>query len=446
MRRIILSMLVLALSVTTMVAQTGMDAFKQAKKSFDTYKLNGDVEALAEAASLIAASMDDSEVAGDPKALLEAGDIYKEVIIQYVQARVLDPQNTTRGVDLPATKAAKAYLKAYEATDKKGPKKAALKGLSEIMANITNEGIYYIQDGTKNESFYGKSYEAFSTNLMVADFLEANGGEVLADPATMMQDKYYGGLGAMLAGDMENAQPLFEELMEAGHKESGIYDGLFKIYSDKNMDDKAEMVLNKGRELFPEEPSLLFSEINFLLKQDRLDELTGKLDQAIAKEPDNMSLYATLAQVYENLYKQSTEAGDEEAALKYYEQAQREYNRGLEKDPSSARMIYGLGAMIYNRGAAMSQELVELGNDFSKEGQKKYEALKVEVDAEFAKALPFFQKAEMADPNDVNTLIALKEMYARQDEYEISGEFKTRIETIQGGGKVAKSYFAEKGM
>ena len=109
-------------------------------------------------------------------------------------------------------------------------------------------------------------------------------------------------------------------------------------------------------------------------------------------------------------------------------------------------MIYGLGAMIYNRGALMSQELEELGDDFSKEGQKKYDALKTEVDAEFAKALPYFQKAEMADPGDVNTLIALKEMYARDSQYEVSGEFKKRIETIQGGGKVDTSYFKENGM
>ena len=52
----------------------------------------------------------------------------------------------------------------------------------------------------------------------------------------------------------------------------------------------------------------------------------------------------------------------------------------------------------------------------------------------------------MADPNDLNTLIALKEMYARNSEYEISGEFKTRIEKVQNKEKIEKSYFKEKGM
>ena len=52
----------------------------------------------------------------------------------------------------------------------------------------------------------------------------------------------------------------------------------------------------------------------------------------------------------------------------------------------------------------------------------------------------------MADPNDVNTLIALKEMYARQDKYDVSDEFKKRLETIQAGDKVDGSYFEQNGM
>lgn len=446
MHKIMLAMAVMLLSVTSLVAQTGEDALKKAKKSFDTYALNGDAEVLSEAISMVEVAMEDATVAADPKALIEAGDIYKEAITQYVNRRVLDANSTTRVVDMPAVKSAEAYMAAYEKAEKKGDKKSALKGLSELQGNLTNEGIYAIQDGSTDASLYGKSYTAFATNLKVTEFLRANGGEVLLDDDAITKDKYFGGLAAVLGKDFDSAQPLFEELYADNYDDAGIYDGLFRIYSEKGMKDKAGEILAAGRERYPEENSLLFNEINFLLAEGRLDELTGKLDEAIKAEPDNMSLYATLAQVYEQLYKSSTEAGDMEKATEYFNKAEAEYNRGLAKDPTSAKMIYGLGAMIYNRGAAMSQELVELGNDFSKEGQKKYEELKTTVDAEFAKALPFFQKAEMADPNDVNTLIALKEMYARQDEYEVSTEFKNRIETIQKGEKVSNSYFKENGM
>lgn len=38
-------------------------------------------------------------------------------------------------------------------------------------------------------------------------------------------------------------------------------------------------------------------------------------------------------------------------------------------------------------------------------------------------------------------LIALKEIYAKKDQLDLSKEFKTRLELVQGGGKNDKSYF-----
>jgi hypothetical protein len=84
-----------------------------------------------------------------------------------------------------------------------------------------------------------------------------------------------------------------------------------------------------------------------------------------------------------------------------------------------------------------------LESDFSKEGQKKYEAAEKLMISEFDKALPYFKKAESINANDQNTLIALKEIFAKKNDMKMSGEFKSRLETVQGGGKNAKSYFTE---
>ena len=89
----------------------------------------------------------------------------------------------------------------------------------------------------------------------------------------------------------------------------------------------------------------------------------------------------------------------------------------------------------------MTKQMNALSDDYSKEGLKKYEALKTKVLAEFELALPHFQKAESIDPNDTNTLIALKEIYARLNQVELSAEFKTRLEKVQDGGKNEMPYF-----
>ncbi len=444
MRKLFLSMLVLLLSVTTVMAQTAEEALKGAKKAFDSYSLNQDATKLTEAVDMINKVMANEDMKSNSKALVEAGDIYSAAINTYVIARSTGIGEATFLVETPAVKAAKAFMMAFEKSDpKKGKKdrKAAIKGLQLLQGNLSNEGIYAIQD--KN---FKNSLMAFQTSVMAHEFLGKNGGESSITPEALMDEKYYGGLSAILLEEFDTAEPMFKALYEAKYDDAAVYDGLYKIYDAKGDKENALKVLQEGREAFPDENSLLFTEINYYLAENKLDQLTGKLEEAIAKEPENVSLYATLGQVYEKLYTSNKEEGNDAAAEDYFAKAQGKYEEGLTKDPDAARLIYALGAMIYNRGAAMSQQLVELDSDFSKEGQKKYAALKEKVDAEFNKALPYFQKAEMSDPNDLNTLIALKEMYARNSEYEVSNEFKARIEKVQAKEKIEMSYFKEKGM
>ena len=447
MRKFFLSMLVLFVSAASLVAQDGETAYKSAKKAFDSYGLSSDATKLTEAVDMINKAMMDDATKGDAKVLVEAGDIYAEAAKNYIVSRstnLTDPAATEKLVEAPGVKAAKAYMKAYEMADpKKGKKyrKAAIKGLEGLQSNLSNEGIYAIQD--KN---FEESMTAFNTSVMLHEFLQANDGTSAMDDSKLNDEKYYAGLSAILLEDYATAKPLFVALHEAKYDDAAIYDGLYKIYDAEGDKANAFKILEEGRAAFPNENSLLFTEINYYLAEKKLDVLTGKLDEAITKEPDNISLYATLGQVYEQLYNQANTDGDADKATEYYAKAQEKYEAGLAKDPNAARLIYALGAMIYNRGAAMSQQLVELGNDFSKEGQKKYEALKGKVDAEFEKALPYFQKAEMADPGDMNTLIALKEMYARTEDYDTSNAFKARIEKLQAGEQIEKSYFKEKGM
>jgi len=83
----------------------------------------------------------------------------------------------------------------------------------------------------------------------------------------------------------------------------------------------------------------------------------------------------------------------------------------------------------------------ELANDYSAAGTEKFNAKKKEVEAIFDTALPYFKSVEKLDPNDRNTLIALKEIYARKNEFEMSNEFKDRLDRVESGGTNEASYF-----
>ena len=443
MRNFFLSALVALLAVSTAFAQSGEDRMKEASKAYDNYNTSRDAVKLQEAVDAVMIAMEDPTVQADYKAYLEAGDIYAAAINQYVQDRTLANNEPIQPmVARAAATAADYYMKAYNMSDKKSGKKAALDGLQTLQGNISNEGIYAIQD--KN---YEDSYEAFNKSVQVHEFLTQNDGEsAFAEDETKLNDeRYYAALSAVLNENYDAAEPLFLALYEGDYSDVGLYDGLYKVYSGKGDMDQASKYLEEGREKFPDETQLLFTEINYYLAQGKLDELTGKLEEAIAAEPENVSLYSTLGSVYDQLY-QTKRAEEPEAAAGYFDQAKANYEKGLEIEPDNASLIYSLGALYYNRAATMTNDLVELGNDFSKEGQAKYEELEKEINTEFDTAFPYFQKAEKTDPNNLNTLNALKEIFARRDNYDASNEMKARIERVQAGETIEKSYFEEQGM
>ena len=100
-----------------------------------------------------------------------------------------------------------------------------------------------------------------------------------------------------------------------------------------------------------------------------------------------------------------------------------------------------MGALYYNKAAVLTKELIELESDYTKAGIAKYNQKKEEVFSWFDKGLPYFQKAENLDPNDMSTLIALREIYARKEDMAKYNEFKARLETVEAGGTNEKPYF-----
>lgn len=444
MKKLILGMFAFVLFAASVQAQ---DA-KEAKKALNAFNLDqGDKDKLKEAVEAIEGEPS-GEDAADPSFYLTKGDVYSAVAnqIAVVKQTGLGTEDELPQVENVALKAFKAYTMALEkdAAAKKSKKyhvKSALKGISDVQGHLYNFGIYAYE-----KQDYGGAYTNFSAGLQAHEMLKKNGeASTLDDEAALMDQKYLAGLAALNNNMLNIAGPIFEELYKAEYDKAAIYEALYTLNSkDDDADmDAAYQYLKAGREKYPDEVSLLFAEINHFLKINKLDELIGKLKMAIEKEPDNLTLYVTMGSVYDNLYQREFKEGNVDKAGEYFDQALEYYNQSLQKDPKNFDAQYSVGALYYNKAANMTSELNELSNDFSKEGMKKYEAKKQEIFAEFDKALPFFQKAESIDPNSVNTLIALKEIYARKDDLETSNKFKERLETVQAGGTNDSSYFNE---
>ena len=155
-----------------------------------------------------------------------------------------------------------------------------------------------------------------------------------------------------------------------------------------------------------------------------------KLETAAELEPDNASIFTTLGNVYDQQYQEALEGDDAEKTESLFKSSMSNYQKALGISPNDFAATYSIGALYYNKAAAYSKIVNALAEDYSKEGTKKYEAKKAEMDALFDEALPWFEKAEALQGDDANTLIALKEIHARKGDFEKSNEYKAKIEAL----------------
>lgn len=415
--------------------EDGAKLAKSAGKALTSYNLDraNNKAKLDEAKQKIDDALKTSEAQAMASAWISKGDIYSATLERDMSIRIVKPDAPLTG-DNDALEAFNAYKKGYELATKKYEKSDALKGIINVQAGLINIGV------AKYEAKeYEKAYLSSLAAVQSHEFLTAGGEKSLFGEQAKIEDQeYFTGLVAMMAGRNADAAPYFESIMKKGIDRADVYESLYNVKVALKDSTGAKTVLAEGRKKFPENAGLLFAEINTYLKEGKLDELTDRLKQAIKQEPENVSLYINLGNVYDNLQQREIKAKNDAKAAEYFEEAKNYYTQAVGKDAKSSDAQYMLGALYYNKAAAINQEMAKLDN--SQASLKRYKTLNDQMLALFDQALPYFQKAESLDANDLNTLLALNEIYARKED-ELSLEFKKRLDIVKGGGKNDASHF-----
>ena len=439
MKKVLFSLLGLFMLVQITNAQDdGGKLAKQAGKALTNYNIDptNNAAKLDEAKQKIDQAIQTAEAQAMVSAWVTRGDIYNTILQRDMAKRMIDPKAPLSG-DNDALVAFEAYKTAFDNPNaKKYEKSDAVKGIMEVQGHLVNIGV------TKFEAQeYEKAFKSFEASLQAHEILTANAQKsVLETPEQYENQVYVTGLAAQQAKRNDDALKYYNELYTKDKAKAGVYEGMVAIKQEKGDEEGAMKLLSEGRTKFPDDSGLLFVEINVYLKKGKLNELTDRLKQAIAKEPTNVGLYVTLGNVYDNLYQSSSRDKNEAKATEYFEEAKTYYLKATEVDPKNVDAVYSLGALYYNKAAVRTQEMNAMPDDFSSAGLKKLKTMKDEVMGLFELALPYFQKAESLDPNDLNTLIALNEIYARKED-ELSIEFKKRLDTVKEGGKNMDSHF-----
>ncbi|MFC2100848.1 tetratricopeptide repeat protein [Bacteroidota bacterium] len=273
--------------------------------------------------------------------------------------------------------------------------------VAKCYPSLRDCAIGYFQEG--RDLYFAKEYEKSLKRCEKAIKVRGIVGE------TDTLSIFVAAASAEAINNYDLAKKYFERVLALNLKEPAVYRSLYNIYMiiDKD-EEKAYEVISKGRELFPDDINIIKSEISYYLQTGKIDEARKNLDIAIEKEPNNHVLYFAQGTIFDT--------------LGLYKEAVKAYQKSLEIQPDYFEATFNLGAAHFNKAIEIIKRIEALPLD-----DPGYDTGKAEADELMAKALPYFEKALELSANDYNSLIALKEIYARTKQYDKLKEVNAKL-------------------
>ena len=175
---------------------------------------------------------------------------------------------------------------------------------------------------------------------------------------------------------------------------------IYQIYIEQGDTVKAVESIQKSIQLFPEEPWFMQNLINLYINSGQEDKAVEYLDIAINREP--------------NVGQYHNSKGSILARIGRFEESFAAFAKAIELEPNNALFLESLGFAYVDLGNKLSDDATYLDN-------KAYAKAKVEIDAAFKNALPYFEKAYELEPDNDSFKRSLRSLYYRlgmNDKYE----------------------------
>ncbi len=219
--------------------------------------------------------------------------------------------------------------------------------------------------------------------------------------------------------DYDNALKNYYTLInDLNFKSKDVFYGLIYLEGTiKEDNEKALAVIRQAKAIFPDDKDLAKSEINALIKLERVDEARKELEAAIAAEPENPNLKFTLGVMYE-------EIGE-------IAKAKEAYKSSIESDPNYLNARYNLAVLAYNQAVSLIKERNNLG--ITAADQKKAKAMQVDIENSLKEAMPQWEKVDELQPNDRTALETLQYIYTQLKMYDKAEAVMSKLEALGDG-------------
>lgn len=297
-----------------------------------------------------------------------------------------------------AFKKAESLNKNVEATDMLSPFEA----LPRIYPILFIEGINYLIDNNFQRSKEVLALAVESYEMKTPEY--PLNGELY----------YYYAYTLEMLKDDANAQKYYQKSIEDGSTNMSVVLRLIESYKKSGSKDKVLDLINTSKAKNPANVDLMVAEADYYYWTGDKQKGRQLLDQLPASISNSSDALVNAANLYikDECYSQA-----EDLLKKAYRQA-----------PDNAAIVHNLGVCCSNIGEAKYAE----ANKLSLEGkQNEYQQVKQIADRYMEDAASYFEKALLNEPNDVNLMQKLREIYLRLSHDDKAKVMEQRIATMQ---------------
>ena len=348
------------------------------KEVVSAYNANKDGE-YRKAATYIEQAILVEKAASKDKTWRYRGEIYlniaadPEVSAEYPNALVL---------------AKESYEKAREVDVKGRYERECIDGLGRVQIMASNNGINFYN--TEAFDLAGNNFDIAASVARTVDMVDT----MAVYNAALCYEK---------AGMTDLAIARYYECAEIKYQVPNVFLFISTLYRNVGDDEAALETLKNARKDYPREQSLIIEELNIYLTSGDFERAKTNLQLAAEQDPNNEILWFSLGSVFDNL-------GNSEEAISAYLKA-------IEVKADYFDANYNLGALYFNQAV----QGINAANEMWKPRMTNKEAAaqkKLETDAKelFNTAKPYLEAAFAINPEDLQTIRSLKDIYARTGE------------------------------
>jgi tetratricopeptide (TPR) repeat protein len=373
--RKILCVLVLVFSITLTFGQ------KNVRQTASNLLKDGKLDKALETINIC---LQDASTAQDAKAWFIRGNIFLEIANSKDEKyKNLDPD--------PLQKALDSYKKAIEYDPKKDY-------YEDIFAKLTWQHNNYYNSGVDsyNKKLYKEAmlnFENAANTLSIAN---------VADTLSLL----YAAFNANLAGEKGKQKQYYIDLLKGNAKSIIIYASLADLYRLEKDSVNALKVIRAGKKIYPNNLQMTLSESNVYIFFNDVPKALSTLNIAAQKDSTNYLVFNAIGNNYQKIYEDTLQKPANRADA--YKKSEAAYLKAIKLKPDFYDVELNIASLYFNSAVPIALK----ANGLPLDAKDEYDRLEADANSFYKLALPYLKKADELQPNDLNTLNSLRQIYS----------------------------------